>query len=102
MKRKRKIILTLCIALVLFLMIPAGGALYLYTHPQDIKPLVEKSVSTATGATCRIEKLSYALKPLSVSAEGIVLEPGDAHRGFLLEKVIEMFLAGSFLVNLFL
>ena len=93
MSKKRKIFLGICSVLILFFLTLAGGVLYLYHHPEKVKPLIANAVSGATGAACSIDKFSCTFRPLSVRAEGIHLKPGEAHRGF--ELVIPSLDAGS-------
>jgi hypothetical protein len=82
---QRKIILTFCIAALLFFMSLTGTILYYYYHPSSIKPLIEKSISRYTGSLFQIKNLSYSIRPLNVRLEGITLKPLDNHEGFHLE-----------------
>ena len=62
MRLKRKILLSLCIAVLVVLALLAGLFYYYYTHPDSIKPLLEKSISQATGTRCTINILSFSLR----------------------------------------
>jgi len=81
MRLKRKILLTLGTALFVILGTLAGIFYYYYTHPDSIKPLVEKSISQSTGTTCTIKTLAYSLKPLHIRASGISFKPGKGLQG---------------------
>jgi hypothetical protein len=85
MKMRTKVGLGLLIILLLFLASLTGIILYYYHHPSEIKSLVEKTISRSTGTSLTIKTLSYALKPLSFSAEEIMLEPDGGPRDFLME-----------------
>ena len=82
MRLKRKILLAVCIPVLVVLAGLAGLFFYYYTHPDSIKPLLEKSISQATGTRCTINILSYSLRPLRIRAEGVTLTPSDESRGF--------------------
>jgi len=63
--------IALCFVMILF----SGIGLYLYYHPDQIKPMVERSLSASTGASCTIENLSYSFNPMFLEARGILLKP---------------------------
>lgn len=82
MKRFWKIALTGVVLLLVVVMGVAGGAAYLYHHPEHVKPLAESVISSSLGASCSIDELSLSLSPLSFRAEGIELNGVDKKRGF--------------------
>jgi len=49
----------------------SGAGLYLYYHPEQIKPTVESALSTATASSCTIQKLSWSIKPMTMEATDI-------------------------------
>ncbi len=57
----------LCFALIGL----SGMGLYLYHHPDRIKPMIERSLSGAVGASCTMETFSFSLHPMVVEAGGI-------------------------------
>lgn len=62
-----------CTALLLL----AGTGLYLYRNPRHIKPLIESSLSMATGASCTINRFYFTFHPLTAEAQGVRIEmPG--------------------------
>jgi len=48
--------------------------LYLYYHPDQVKPIIERSLSATTGASCTIENLSYSFKPMVFEVKGILFK----------------------------
>ncbi|MFH1489604.1 MAG: hypothetical protein ABII06_11940 [Pseudomonadota bacterium] len=82
MKILLKIGLFCAIAVFLILAAAGGGILYLYYHPSEVKPFIEKSLSKATGTACSIQELAYSIRPLMIRARGIVLKPGKGADGF--------------------
>jgi len=56
-------------------------ALYYYSHPSAVQPLLEKALSRVTGNPVTIQEISYSLRPLRIHARGIRLGslkgPGD-------------------------
>lgn len=76
-----KIVLISGIFLGLILISLSGISLYLYYHPERIKPMIERSLSATTGASCAIESLSFSLHPMALEARGIffnTLKPKQA------------------------
>jgi hypothetical protein len=73
--------IALCFVMILF----SGIGLYLYYHPDQIKPMVERSLSASTGASCTIENLSYSFKPMFLEAKGILLKPLKPTKTFSVE-----------------
>ena len=63
----------------------AGAAFYIYTHPPLVKEIVKKAVSSATGASFFVQHLSYSLNPIKIHAQGIVVEPLDETNEFSAE-----------------
>jgi hypothetical protein len=81
MTRKRKILYSLSLITLLSILVLAGSLLYLYHHPQKIKSLVVKAVSSSTGMVCGIDKLTYSLSPMTVVAKGVSLNSSDPVMG---------------------
>jgi hypothetical protein len=71
----KKIFLFSGIALCVVVLLVSGIGLYLYYHPDQVKPMIERSLSESTGASCTIENLSYSFKPMAVEAKGILFKP---------------------------
>jgi len=63
----------------------SGIGLYLYYHPDRVKPMIERSLSASTGASCTIEALSYSFKPMVFEARGILFKPLKPQQSFSLE-----------------
>jgi len=63
----------------------SGIGLYLYYHPDQVKPMIERSLSASTGASCTIENLSYSFKPMALEAKGILFTPLKAKKTFSVE-----------------
>ena len=82
---KRTIILTCCMTMLILLAALCGIFLYYYFHPSAIKPLMERAVSSSTGTSLTIEKLSYSLRPFKIQAEGISARPDGGQDDFCLE-----------------
>ena len=74
MKVIKKIFLFPGIALGVVVLLFSGIGLYLYYHPDQVKPMLERSLSASTGASCTIENLSYSFKPMILEARGIVFK----------------------------
>ena len=97
MARKWKILIVFGVALLLALCAAVAVALYYMESPDELKALVEQSISQATGAECSIREFSYSLNPLFVHAKGIQLI--DHAQWFYLEipeLFTELSLQGSF------
>ncbi|MFZ5570215.1 MAG: hypothetical protein ACOZF0_07415 [Thermodesulfobacteriota bacterium] len=63
-----------------FTLIGLGGmGFYLHSHPEWIKPTIERALSTATGAACTIERFAISLQPLAVEAGGICFTTRPPH-----------------------
>jgi hypothetical protein len=73
--------MALCFVVILF----SGMGLYLYYHPDQVKPMIERSLSASTGASCTIETLSYSFKPMVLEAKGILLNPLKPRKAFSME-----------------
>lgn len=71
----KKIFLILGTALFLGVVLLSGLGLYLYYHPEQLLPIIERSLSAGTGSSCTIEGLSYSLQPLAIEAKGIHFKP---------------------------
>jgi hypothetical protein len=85
MRLIKKIFLFAGIALCFVMILFSGIGLYLYYHPDQIKPMVERSLSASTGASCTIENLSYSFKPMFLEAKGILLKPLKPTKTFSVE-----------------
>jgi hypothetical protein len=85
MKLIKKIFLVLAISLCFIVMILSGMGLYLYYHPEQIKPMVERSLSASTGTSCTIESLLFSLRPMALEAKGISFKPLKPQQAFSLE-----------------
>jgi len=99
MRPKRRILIACCIIVILFLGSLAGTILYYYYHPQAVKALIEKSVSSSIGASFTVKDLSYSIKPMSIQAQGIIVKPGKNQNDFHLE--VSNFRADADLVGRF-
>jgi len=95
----KKILVIFSLIILLFAASLCGVILYLYYHPSAVKPFIERTVSSSTGAVFTINTLSYSLKPLSVQATGLTFRaPGDEYGPHLEIPGIEaaMALSGPF------
>ena len=78
----KKFFLISVIALCLVVILISVIALYLYYHPDQVKPMIERSLSASTGASCTIENLSYSFKPMFLEAREILLKPLKSQKTF--------------------
>jgi hypothetical protein len=85
MRLIKKIFLFSGIVLCFVVLLLSGIGFYLYSHPDQIKPMVERSLSASTGASCTIENLSYSFKPMFLEAKGILLKPLKPKKTFSVE-----------------
>ncbi|MBW2669967.1 MAG: hypothetical protein JRD87_08810 [Deltaproteobacteria bacterium] len=85
MVRIKKILLILSIGLCFTMVFFSGVVLYLYYHPELIKPIIERSLSASTGASCTIENLSYSFQPMAFEVKGIHLKPLSPHQTFSMD-----------------
>ncbi len=84
MKRRTKLILwSLTAAVVLFLLLSAAAAGYLYRNPERIKDVVAHSASEALGQDIRIRRLAWSHDPLHLQVEGVTLVSQDSSGGTL-------------------
>jgi hypothetical protein len=81
----KKIFLFSGIALCVVVILVSGMGLYLYYHPAQVKPIIERSLSASTGASCTIENLSYSFKPMVLEAGGILFNPLKSQKTFSVE-----------------
>ncbi len=99
MKFRNKLIIVFFLC-VLFVTTSIGAVLlYYYTHPDAVKPLIERTISAYTGMACTVRTLSYSLDPLTVRAESVILDPSKDRPGPRLEISdfgADMALAGPF------
>ena len=97
--KARKTIFVLSVVLLLTLMLGVGAGFYYFTHPPEVKALVEKAVSRATGASFSIAHLAYSLSPIRITAKGVVFEPPGGAGGYSIKVrdfMAECVLDGSF------
>lgn len=85
MKTRSKIIVTIGLAVLVFVVFSVSVLLYYYTHPSKIKALIERVVSSSMGISLSIQRMTYSRKPLRVELDGIRVEPGKAAKGFSLD-----------------
>ena len=85
MKVIKKIFLFSGIALCVVVLLFSGIGFYLYYHPDQVKPMIERSLSASTGASCTIENLSYSFKPMVLEARGILFKPLKPQKTFFME-----------------
>jgi len=81
----KKILLFSGIALFVVVLLFSGIGLYLYYHPNQVKPMIERSLSASTGASCTIKTLSYSFKPMVLEARGILFKPLKSKKTFSME-----------------
>ena len=81
----KKIFLFSGIALCVVVLLVSGMGLYLYYHPDQVRPMIEKSLSASTGASCTIKNLFYSFKPMALEAEGILFTPLKPKKTFSVE-----------------
>ena len=97
--KKGKIFLIFLVAGLVLAVSVLGTGLYYYRNPSAVKPVTERSVSRFTGTSCRLKKLSYSLKPLSIHARGLTFSPGGSGHGFHVEVpelIADLSLEGPF------
>jgi hypothetical protein len=81
------------------LILGVGAGIYYYTHPSEVKALIEKTVSRTTGGSFSIQHLGYSLNPIRINAKGISFEPAGGGNGFSAEVrdfAADGFLSGPF------
>lgn len=84
MKRRTKVILwAFTAAVLLFLVLSAAAAGYVYRHPDRIKDVVARSVSQALGLKLRIHRLVWSHDPLHLRLEGVTVVSQDSSDGTL-------------------
>ena len=66
-------------------MLAVGAGIYYYAHPPEVKALIEKAVSRATGASFSIQHLDYSFNPIRINAKGIAFQPVREGNGFSAE-----------------
>ena len=97
--KARKTLLILFGIFLSILILGIGTGIYYYTHPPEVKALIEKSISRATGASFSIQHLDYTLNPIRIHAKGISLEPTGEGNGFsakIQDFAADCFLGGPF------
>jgi hypothetical protein len=85
MARIKKISLVLAVGLCSIIVFFSGVGFYLYYHPELIKPIIERSLSASTGASCTIENLSYSFQPMAFEVKGIHLKPLNPQQTFSMD-----------------
>ena len=99
MKRKKKLLISFSISLLLVVVSITGSLFYYYTHPDSVEQLITRIIFQSTGMKCTMENLSYSLDPLRVRAEGITLGPFEDQTGLHLsvsDLTADMTLEGRF------
>jgi len=99
MKLRTKILLSLSVIVLVFLISLCGGILYLYYHPAAVKPFIEKTISGSTGTSFTIKTLSYSLKPFHIRAKDILIQSDGGTGGFTLtipDVIADLDLEGPF------
>ncbi|MFO7553675.1 MAG: hypothetical protein R6W88_00590 [Desulfobacterales bacterium] len=81
----KKIFMISGIVLCFVVILISGIAIYLYYHPDQIKPMIERSLSASTGSSCTIKNLSYAFQPMVIEAEGVLFNPLKPQQNFSME-----------------
>lgn len=81
----KKIFLISGIALFVVVLLLSSIGLYLYYHPDQVKPMIERSLSASTGTPCTIKTLSYSFKPMVLEARGILFKPLKPKKTFSME-----------------
>ena len=81
----KKIFLFSGMALCFIVLLFSGMGFYLYYHPDQVKPMIERSLSASTGASCTIENLSYSFKPMVLEAKGVLCKSLKAQKAFSME-----------------
>jgi hypothetical protein len=74
MKLIKKFILISGIFACFIAIILSGTGIYLYYHPERIKPTIERSLSATTGSVCTIESISFSLQPMVLEVRGILFK----------------------------
>jgi hypothetical protein len=75
MGRIKKILWVLAIGLGFTMVFFLGAGVYLYHHPERIKPVIERSLAASTGSSCTIENLLISFQPMVLEIKGIHLTP---------------------------
>ncbi|HKI48949.1 MAG TPA: hypothetical protein VKA69_06460, partial [Desulfobacteria bacterium] len=97
--KAKKILLIAFGIFLLVLMLGFGAGLYYYTHPPEVKTIMEKVVSRVTGAAVSIVYLDYSLNPIRVHAKGVIFQSDEDKGGFSAEiqdVLADCVLEGSF------
>jgi hypothetical protein len=69
-----------------FILISISGiGLYLYEHPERIKPMIENLLSAATNSVCTIESFSFSLGPMAIEAVGVKFKTMKSRQASSLE-----------------
>ena len=99
MKTAKKIILFLSLSLIIILGFGVFSIFYFYTHPQTIKPAIEKVLSRTTGTLITINRLSWSVRPIRITASGIRLKSVkkiDIYQGAISSLAIDISFDGPF------
>jgi len=81
----KKIFMISGIVLCFVVILISGIAIYLYYHPDQIKPMIERSLSASTGSSCTIKNLFYTFQPMVIEAEGVLFNPLKPQQNFSME-----------------
>ncbi|MGD9972334.1 MAG: hypothetical protein AB7S77_04680 [Desulfatirhabdiaceae bacterium] len=84
MRTIKKIVLISVVFLCGIAIIISMAGVYLYAHPDQIKPAIEQSLSAATGYSCTIDSISFSLKPIVFEATGIMFHSLPPQPRFIL------------------
>ncbi|MFZ3044687.1 MAG: hypothetical protein WA151_02135, partial [Desulfatirhabdiaceae bacterium] len=74
MRLIKKIFLVSGVFLCFITVILSGLGLYVYYHPERIKPMIERSLSATSGYSCTIESISWRFQPMVLEARGILFK----------------------------
>ncbi len=85
MTLQKKIFLVLSITCLFVMLSIVGTGIYLYYHPEQIKPVLEKSLSACSGSACTIERLSFSFQPTRIEAKNILFKPLKQQKTFSME-----------------
>ncbi|MCF8104897.1 MAG: hypothetical protein K9K64_05400 [Desulfohalobiaceae bacterium] len=67
----RKVVFVIALSALFLSALVGGILLFFLTHPQALKPVLEKQLSTMIGVRLRLDSLDYSLSPLSIEIRGL-------------------------------
>ena len=85
MTSRKKVFLVLGMTCLFVMFSIPGAGIYLYYHPEQIKPIIERSLSAYSGSACSIESLSYTFQPTSIEAKNILFKPLKQQENFSMQ-----------------